>query len=810
MSPIPRGDLDMDNQSSDVGDSQDSPLRRQFSEPFRPQSTSTQISQSPEPFAQRVKCEWCGKLLEVPEDGSISKDNLLNSHHATHHPDLNEIDYDGPEDGMEEDVEEAEDDDVDEVVEDGLEDGLEDGNVDEDEEGDDQNGELEFNEDGINGIVQPGEDEVDVGEQEEEPLQTAPPSPTDQQRGSSGPSDAENTTAKTSDTNVKVGPVAQTKFDLLEFLSNPKSAYPDGFRQCLSEWQASEMTDRLPKIWTVNDVKNFCPTYEQDTSKLEDAWQQVFRDAKPKKRDAPEPIAHPTPYKTTEVEPGKFLDINSPEGLLAMLQKPELLTPEELYLVAEAASFMMKTWQDEYIALDKLYLFAHRHYRTALSGDAKRDFLTGHKKRSGYPLARVPENPIDFEEKKEAMLYGYKHQYFPVNTSAAASRIQQNPFAQGGFVPTPAQARKMIARVPPEERNPDGWNAVVTHGVEFVPKLWEPRKEPTVKLTRKRKAVEVEASKSDTEETRENTQDAEETEEEAHPTKRRTRGRGGRRTTFEVFQPETPVTASSRGRGGRGRGRGRGRGGVGRPSASRQSLDAMQTPPTFTPTSTRGRGKRGASSLATSSPQTSHSHTTVTEEVPPPLATISPMPESTPPAKLTPTVKRDATAEELEEARRQKIMNSKNPKRTKAMLDHWERFNREGRIRNPKRSKAQIEQDRTDDDARKVKEPPRPSGRRKRSPSIAQIPAGNLAPKAPHPLGPMPGAQHLGPVPGPPPGPTLPSLGLPHYVAPNPFNAPPVGLGQPMPTHAQYAPFPWVPYQGHLPGHPPPPDHHRR
>ena len=208
----------MDNQSSDVGDSQDSPLRRQFSEPFRPQSTSTQISQSPEPFAQRVKCEWCGKLLEVPEDGSISKDNLLNSHHATHHPDLNEIDYDGPEDGMEEDVEEAEDDDVDEVVEDGLEDGLEDGNVDEDEEGDDQNGELEFNEDGINGIVQPGEDEVDVGEQEEEPLQTAPPSPTDQQRGSSGPSDAENKNEKKSDKNVKVGKVAKTKFDILELL----------------------------------------------------------------------------------------------------------------------------------------------------------------------------------------------------------------------------------------------------------------------------------------------------------------------------------------------------------------------------------------------------------------------------------------------------------------------------------------------------------------------------------------------------------------------------------------------------------------
>lgn len=189
------------------------------------------------------------------------------------------------------------------------------------------------------------------------------------------------------------------------------------------------------------------------------------------------------------------------------------------------------------------------------------------------------------------------------------------------------------------------------------------------------------------------------------------------------------------------------------------------------------------------------------------------MPEAPAPAKPAPAVKKEAAVEDPEEARRQKILNSKNPKRTKAMLDHWERFNREGRIRNPKRSKAQIESDKAADETRKTKEVSRPAGRRRGSPSLAPLPAGNLAPKAPMGMPPMVGVpQHL-PPPAPVPGPTLPSLGMPHYGAPNPYGPQPpmAGLGHPMP---QFAPFPYpAPAQygmGPMQGPPPPHDPHHR
>jgi hypothetical protein len=155
------------------------------------------------------------------------------------------------------------------------------------------------------------------------------------------------------------------------------------------------------------------------------------------------------------------------------------------------------------------------------------------------------------------------------------------------------------------------------------------------------------------------------------------------------------------------------------------------------------------------------------------------------------------SAEAIEEARRVKIANSKNPKRTKAMLDHWDRFNREGRIRNPKRSKAQIEQDRTvDGDG--PSDLPKPLGRRKRSPSLVPL-AGNLAPKGPGGLPSMVSVQAQQQMP------TLPPMGVPHYGhgPVNPYATAPVApmaqLGQPMP--AQYAPFPYLPYgMGSMPG----------
>lgn len=784
MAPIPRADFDMDNPSSDVGDSQDqdSPLRRQFSEPFRPQSTSTQISQSPEPVARKLKCDWCGKLLELPEDHSISEEDLLNIHIASDHPNSHSFEYEEGEEG--EDGVDADELELDEEEALNASQFEENDDAYQVEEGDDAEGvdEAEDAEDAeLTEHVELAEaEEAEPGEENEQEQGTPIASATNGDN-------SEVDTSKTSSVSLKFAPQVQGKLDTLEWLSNPRGAFPEDFRRRLATWQESDIKNRLPKVWNVHKPQKFSDSYDQDMAKVEATWQYVFGD-KPKKKDLSEPLARPVPYKNSQVPKGQFLEINPLEELIETLRKPELLTTDELYAATEAVAAVMKTWQDEYIALDKLYIRTHRHYRAPLPSDAKREQHVGHKKRTGQPLARVAEHERDFEDRKESMLYGYKHNFFGHNLSNSVSWVPQNPFVQGGFVPTPAQARKMATKVAPDDRNPDGWAPILRDGVEFVPKLWEARREPVVKLTRKRKAVEVEPAKlEEAEDTQNESEIAEESEEDARPVKRRTRGRGGRRTTLDTYQPPEAPTSAPRGRGGsRARGRGRGRG-SGRTTSARVSLDAPQSGIFASPTSYRGRGRRGASIV--SSTQT-HSM----EGTPTSLPNISPMPEATPPPKANASAKRDATAEEMEEARRLKIANSKNPKRTKAMLDHWERFNREGRIRNPKRSKAQIESDRQDDPI-KSEVLPRAPGRRRKSPSLAPIPNGNLAPKAP--VG-APMTSHMGP------GPTLPPLGMPQYAPPNPYAQPPpnVPIGQQLPP--QYAPFPYVPYaMSHMQGPPP-------
>ncbi|KAJ5374012.1 hypothetical protein N7517_006018 [Penicillium concentricum] len=747
MAPIPRADLDGDNPSSDIGDSQDSPLRRQFSEPFRPQSTSTQISQSPEPLPRRLKCDWCGKLLMLPNDADISEEDVLNDHINEAHPkSISFSGYDGADDGAEDTY--------------------------------DENGDLQ---------------DDDAIEQDEPIAQAANHEDVEEIA-------VEMTTEDTHGTQptaipVNVSHVPETKRDLLDWLSNPRTGHPEEYRLRDAQWRRPDVKKRLERFWKVHDANKFSPHYDQEAAKCESTWENAFHDpSKTRKREAHEPASHPLPYKKPKVDKGQFLEVQAQEldELISMLRSPEKYTPKELYAITQTAAFALKAFQDEYLALDDLYLKAHRHKRDEPSYQTKRHQIQGHKKKGGAPLVHVNEDKHDFEEKKEAMLYGYKHNYFPHNTPLVPIRTPQDPFVQGGFVPTAAQARRMATKKKETgDLNPDGWTTMKKHGLEYHAQMYEPRREPAVpKVTRKRKAAEVEVptKTTDTEETQNDSVDGDETDEDNHPAKRRTRGRGGKTVVAE----STHSDSNSRKASGRGRGRGRGRG-LGRLGSSRATFEVTPAP---TQPSSRGRGRRGASSLASSSLPPAETSFPAVE----PTATESPVDSAPTSAK-----KEALSAEAIEEARRQKIANSKNPKRTKAMLDHWDRFNREGRIRNPKRSKAQIEQDRTvDGPADEVPKPTGP-GRRKRSPSLAPL-AGNLAPKGPTGLPSMATVQAQQQQPMPP---TLPPMGVvPHY-GPGPVNpfaaaaAPMAQLGQPMPP--QYAPFPYVQYHGMgpLPGHNP-------
>lgn len=764
MAPIPSAYLDGDNPSSDVGDSQDSPLRRQFSEPFRPQSTSTQISQSPEPMPRRVKCDWCGKLLMMPNDKSISEEDLLNDHNNEAHPKpMSFSGYDGAEDG----------------TEDGAEDGADDTY---DDNGDLQDDDALEQDEPVAQAAKPEDGEA----QEEEIAEIVVETSADDNNGT-----------QPTEISVNVTNMPATKLDRLEWLSNPHTSYPEEYRTRNAEWRQPDVKKRLARFWNVHDANRFSSEYDQEAAKCESAWDDVFHDpSKSKKRDAPEPCPHPLPYKKTKVDKGQFLEIQVQgiDNLVNMLRNPEKYTPDELYAITQTGAFTLKTIQDEYLALDELYLKVHRHKRDLPSYETKRHQMQGHKKKGGAPLANVNEDKLDFEEKKEAMLYGYKHNYFPGNVPTVPIRSMQDPFVQGGFVPTPAQARKMIAKKTESgDPNPDGWPPLKKHGLEYHPQLYEPRREPLApKVTRKRKAAEVEAptKATDTEETQNESADGDETEEDNHFAKRRTRGRGGKIVVLD----SAPTDTNSRRGSGRGRGRGRGRG-LGRLGSSRATFEVTPAP---IQSSSRGRGRRGASTLASSAIPPAESSFPAIE----PMAPEAPLEPAPAPAK-----KEALSAEAIEEARRQKIANSKNPKRTKAMLDHWDRFNREGRIRNPKRSKAQIEQDRTVGGDGAADEIPKPigPGRRKRSPSLAPL-AGNLAPKGPPGLPSMASVQaQQQPMP-----PTLPPMGVVAHYGPGPVNpyaaaasvAPMAQLGQPMPP--QYAPFPYVQYgMGPLPGHNP-------
>ncbi|KAJ5860984.1 uncharacterized protein N7529_008294 [Penicillium soppii] len=755
MAPIPRADLDGDNPSSDIGDSQDSPMRRQFSEPFRPQSTSTQMSHSPDPV-QHVKCDWCGKLLQLPEDQSISEDDVLNEHINESHPKSIILGYDGTEDGAEDTYDETgelqDDDDIeDEAAAEAEAAGPEDTEPQEDEaEGDEIT--VEVTADDTNGT--------------------------------------KSTTITVNANNVPAG-----KLDPIEWISNPRTSYPEEYRIRQAKWRREDVKKRLDEHWNVHNAVLFSPDYQLDAAKCELDWENAFHDPfKPKKRDASEPTIHPALYKKSKVDKGQFLEIQVPEvdTLINMLRNADKHSTDELYALAQTGAFALKTIQDEYLALDNLYLRGNRHRRDVPTYETKRHQLQGNKKKGGAPLARVTEDVYDFEEKKEAMLYGYKHQHFPGNTPLVSIRTPQDPFVQGGFVPTPAQARKMIAKQKDHgDRNMDNWTTMKRHGLEYHPQMYEPRSEPLIpKITRKRKAAEVElpAKTPDTEETQNESGDGDETEDENHAVKRRTRTRGGKRVVVESVHSDT--NSRRGGGGGRGRGRGRGRGGISRQGSSRPTFEV--TPVPTTQPSNRGRGRRGVSTVGSSATPTAESSFPAIE----PNATASPIDQTQAPAK-----KEALSAEAIEEARRQKIANSKNPKRTKAMLDHWDRFNREGRIRNPKRSKAQIEQDRTDapEDSMPSSIGPGPGpGRPKRSPSLVPL-AGNLAPKAPGlpSMASVQAQQHLPP--------SFPPMGMAHYGHGhvNPYAGAPVApmaqLGQPMPP--QYAPFPYVQYgMGHLPG----------
>ncbi|PWY95492.1 hypothetical protein BO94DRAFT_506466 [Aspergillus sclerotioniger CBS 115572] len=669
MAPVPQNEAEVDSHTSDLA-SQDSPLRRQFSEPIHARSTSTQASPSPSPVAHPFECPRCTKYFE-PADG-FDPSEALKNHIAS-----SEV------------------------------------------EGEDH---AEVTENGVTGGTYHDKDPSLDGDDLEAD-----------------------------------GPEADALSNQLHEFSRDQDPIT--------------LDQRLQNLWNVHDIRNFSSDYDEKATSLDQSWTAVLQDPKrTKKRETVEFAERPEPYRKPKAAKGEFLEITALEDFLAQLRDPEQRSTEELYAITENVAYALKAWQDEYLAIEKLHKLATRHNAKPISDPRK--------------LLR----PQVFEDKKEAMLYGYKYE-------AKEDKVgSQNPFTQGGFKPTPAQFRKMTAKIGANHPNPDGWRTIMRFGVEHVPKFQNPPREEFVgKATRKRKAAELEAanremaaSGSDEAAVETPTQ----TDVEEYGVRRRTRGR--RPGTDDDGLVSIPTRGALRGRGsGRGRGRGAARVGAFISTEPSQQLTAMTS--VARPSSGRVENAPGLQAR----PPTTH------------LALIEPAPAVTVAPADSPVGAQGDGMDPAEQARRQKIANSKNPKRTEAMLNHWARFNREGRVRNPKRSKAQIEADRAAEAARKATEPPKP-GKLKKKPEggVYGEPARPNAGIAPAPmpastlLAPGPTHHQLAPIAA--PRPSLPPYSPidPRTVAPFPG---PHGLLQQAPLQPYRTPYPdyYSPYGAPAPGLPP-------
>ncbi|KNG82661.1 hypothetical protein ANOM_009513 [Aspergillus nomiae NRRL 13137] len=620
MAPVAQSDIDMDSHTSDMA-SHDSQLRRQFSEPLHAHSTSTH-SPSLSPTTPRAKCAWCGKFFESSDDDPYSQNEALEEHMATMHPHIAKFSlYDGVAD---EEKEEAYD-------------------VDE-HPGDDTV------------LTAPVSEADDALEAEEDGLMEAADDGVHESTEAMEGYDNEN------DQNDLDGPDAEGDGDGHEGESD--LALFNQLHEFSRQEDSVSLDKRIHNLWNLHEISKFSGGFEETSANISGTWMKVFEDPKrAKKRDTSELLVRPEPYKNSKSSRGDFLEISPLENFLVQLRDPELRSSDELYAITENVANVLKVWQDEYLAIEKLCKHATRQNVKATSDPRKLD------------------RPEVYEDKKEAMLYGYKHE-----TKEDKVR-NQNPFVQGGFKPTPAQFRKMTAKAGPNNPNPDGWPTITKFGVEHVPKFQNPPREEFVgKATRKRKAAELEAANK-----------ANETDEALNGTpapieeesfgKRRTRTRRAGELDTQPTGSPAPSRGSVRGRG-RGRGRGAARG------MSRAGSEAPQPVAPVAPARSvgRGHGREAATSAGPlqSRPATAHTQAGVAH---------------------------DELLDPAEKARREKIANSKNPKRTEAMLNHWARFNREGRTRNPKRSKAQIEADRAAEAARKAAEPPKTVGKKKKSDS---------------------------------------------------------------------------------------------
>jgi hypothetical protein len=150
-------------------------------------------------------------------------------------------------------------------------------------------------------------------------------------------------------------------------------------------------------------------------------------------------------------EKKNFAPLTSPKRFTKDLTT---LSHTQIYALAKNSQLALKTAQDEYLHLERLIK----------SLDSKEP--------PSAPQALL--DPDRFEEDKEAILYGYKRSsrgmpYTRTKDNADFYGFQE-PFSQGGFVPTEAQYKRLKLNAK-DANNIDGWTPVERGGKKMIPRV---------------------------------------------------------------------------------------------------------------------------------------------------------------------------------------------------------------------------------------------------------------------------------------------------------------------------------------------------
>ena len=179
----------------------------------------------------------------------------------------------------------------------------------------------------------------------------------------------------------------------------------------------------------------------------------------------------PQLYSSLIPDQDGFQPLNDPQLFTPDVAK---LTQEQIHAVASNNTEILKEAQNEYLEIQNMI--------NAIQGKASA------KNPQDLPTAEV------FEEIKESKLYGYKYEKSkPALINVDGDRVKretvseqeksdvrlyQEPFEQGGFIPTERQYKSILAKAK-DPLNPDGWKPFEKNGKHLIPKQQKYRAEYT-------------------------------------------------------------------------------------------------------------------------------------------------------------------------------------------------------------------------------------------------------------------------------------------------------------------------------------------